>query len=110
MRLSTALSHRLVVFGLPVTTSARFLATAVHGVHSGPRAPLGFLLRHPALLVPFLYVLSLPLLFLGVLRFVSAWHFFLLIDCEVVVQIVYRRSEIGQVGWHLSPPRGIFSA
>jgi hypothetical protein len=55
-------------------------------------------------------VLSLPLLFFGVLRFVSAWHLFLLIDHQVNVQMLYRHSEIVQVGWHPSLPGCIFSA
>jgi hypothetical protein len=68
-----------VGLGLAVTAAPGFLPTAVNLVYGRPSSALGFILRQPSLLVTFLYVLGLSFFLVGVLRFVSAWHRFLLI-------------------------------
>jgi hypothetical protein len=71
-----------MVFGFAVSAPARLLAAAMHLVHGCPRAPLGFALWNPALLVPLLNVLSLSLLFVGIFLFAAAWHNQLLLKFE----------------------------
>src|SRR5437868_15379878 len=73
-----AFPHRLMVLTHTVATAARFFPTTVNLVDCGPATTLGFVLGHAATLVPFFYVLSLPLLFFRVFGFVSAWHHSLL--------------------------------
>src|SRR5580765_42232 len=72
---AAALSHRFVIFGLPISATSRFLAAVMDSVDGCPRAPLGFFLRNSVLLVTFLDVPGLPFLFVGVFVFVASWHF-----------------------------------
>src|SRR5438270_10958775 len=72
--LPAALAHRLVIFGLAVSAAARLLAAAVDLVHGRPRAPFSFVARQAAFFVAFFDVLGLPLLLVGVLALVAAWH------------------------------------
>src|SRR5262245_60916606 len=51
-----------------------FLAAAGHGVDGGPGAPLGFLLRHAAMLIALFDVLGLAFLLTGVFCLRSARH------------------------------------
>jgi hypothetical protein len=53
---------------------AVFFAAAGHGVHRCPGTTTGFLFGHAAILVTFLNVLSLTFLLVGILAFVSPWH------------------------------------
>jgi len=109
VRFATALPHRLVVLGLPVPAAAGFFPTAMNLVDRRPGSPLGFVLRHAALLVTFLYVLGLSFFLVCVFRFVSAWHRFLLIVHQLVVQMPYRRCEFAPTGWQSTPRGGIIS-
>jgi hypothetical protein len=95
-----AFAHRLVVLGLTVATASGFFPTPVDFVHGRPRTTLSFFVRHAATLVAFLDVLLLPLLFVSVFGFVSAWHLILLDDAGQVVQTAYRyRSKVASE-WH----------
>jgi len=107
--LLTAFPHRLVVLRLSVTTAARFFPTAVNLVDCRPGSALGFLVRHASLFVTLLYVLGLSFLFVGVLRFVSAWHLFLPIVQQLAVQMPYRPREFAPVGWQSTSAGGIIS-
>src|SRR4051812_25015129 len=62
-----------MVLGLAAATAGPFAATGFL-IDGCPGAPFGLPLRHPAAFVAFLNVLSLPLLFVGVSRFVAAGH------------------------------------
>jgi len=99
-----------VVLGLSVTTAARFFPTAMNLVDSRPGSTLGLVLRHASLLVTFFYVLGLSLFLVGVFRFVSAWHRFLLVVQQLAVQMPYRCREFPSVGWQSTSPGGIISA
>ena len=81
-----------MILRLTISTTARFVTTAVDLVDSRPGASFGFFFRHTSALVTFFYVLSLPLLFFRVFGFVSAWHRFLLWNLQNV-QMVYRGSQ-----------------
>jgi hypothetical protein len=63
---------------MPVAAASGFFPATMNLVDRGPGAPLGFLVGNSAVLVAFLYVLSLSLLFVCVFGFVTAWHRFLL--------------------------------
>lgn len=111
MGISAALPHGLVILGLAVTATAGFFAATMHGVHGGPGAAFGFIFGNAPFLVALFYVLGLPLLLVGVFRFVSARHLLLLIgDQNRMVQMVYRRCQIGPPGWHLPRRRCIICA
>jgi hypothetical protein len=69
-----AFSHRFVVLGLAVTTTAALLATSMDLVHSCPRATLGFFFGKAAFEIPLFDVLGLAFLFIGVLRLISLRH------------------------------------
>src|SRR5262245_28207651 len=66
--------HRRLVELVAAARAAGFFSAASDLVHGGPGPPLGLVLRHAALLVPLFDVLGLPLLFVGVFRFVVARH------------------------------------
>jgi hypothetical protein len=96
-----AFAHRLVVLGLAVATASGFFPAPVDFVHGRPRTALSFLVGYATALVSFLDVLLLPLLFVSVFGFVSAWHLILLDDPGQVVQTAYRyRSKVASE-WHL---------
>jgi hypothetical protein len=63
-----------VILGLAVTATSGFFAATMHGVHGGPSPAFGFIFGNAPFLVTLLYVLGLPLLLVGVFRFVSARH------------------------------------
>jgi hypothetical protein len=54
-------------------------------------------------------VLGLSFFLVGVFRFVSAWHRFLLIVHQLVVQMPYRRREFSSARWQSRSPGGIIS-
>ena len=80
-----------MILAFAVTAASGFFPATMNLVDSGPGPTLGFAVGNPAALVPFLYVLSLPLLLVGVFGFVSAWHRFLLLTQEMV-QTPYRET------------------
>ncbi len=108
VRVSSALTHRLVILGLAVTAPAGLFPATVNLVHCRPGATLCFFVGYAALLVALLYVLGLSLLFFSVFGFVAAWHVFLLMDPHQVVQIVYRRVPISTDEWQGSNPGAMF--
>src|SRR5436190_18260796 len=63
-----------MIFRRPVSTTARFLAAMRRFVDGCPGSALGFVRRYAAVLVAFLDVVGLSFLFVGVLRFITAWH------------------------------------
>lgn len=108
MGVSPAFPHRLVILVLAVAAAAGFLPATMHLVHCGPGAPLSFLLRHAVRLVTFLYVLGLSFFLVGVFRFVTAWHLYLLLDIGRMVQMLYRRSTLVAVEWQCDGHGTIF--
>src|SRR4051812_27356191 len=94
VRIPAALPHRLVVFRFAVTAASGFFPTPVDLVHCRPRAALRFLVRYAATLIALFDVLLLPLLFVRVFRFVSAWHLILHDERREIVQGAYRRTLI----------------
>lgn len=110
VRRSAAFAHRLVVFLLAVTATARFFTTTVHFVDSSPGSALRFVLWNAPVLVALFYVLRLSLLFFRVFGFVPAWHRFLLIDPYQVVHMVYRQGSNSASEWQRLARVCIFSA
>jgi len=76
--LAPAFSHRFVVLGFAVTTSAGLFAAAVDLVYRCPRASLGFFFSDAVLEISLLDVLGLPLLLLCVLALIPLRHLALL--------------------------------
>src|SRR5262245_44769367 len=76
--LAPAFSHRFVVLGFAVTTSAGFLAAPVDLVYRCPRASLSFFFSDAVLDISLLDVLGLPFLLLCVFAFIPSRHLALL--------------------------------
>lgn len=108
VRRSSAFSHRLVILRFAVSAASGFFPTAVHCVDRRPGPALRLIPWNAAVLVAFLYVLSLPFLFVCVLRFVPAWHNYLLFDSVGMLQMVYRRGDYFVDGWQHFGSRSIF--
>jgi hypothetical protein len=79
------------MLALAVTAASGFFPATMNLVDGGPGPTLGLVLGNAPILVAFLYVLSLPLLLVGVFGFVSAWHRFLLL-IQKPVQTPYRET------------------
>src|SRR6266550_3954431 len=97
VRVPATFAHRLVILAFAATAASGFFPATVNLVDSGPGPTLGLAIRNPATLVAFLYVLSLPLLLVGVLGFVSAWHRFLPVDSGNGADTVPRDPASGLV-------------
>jgi hypothetical protein len=71
---SAAAPHRFMVFRPAITATAWLLAAMMGFVHSRPGSALRFFLRNTALFVALFNMLSLALLFFGILALIAPWH------------------------------------
>src|ERR1700682_3503544 len=87
----STLAGRRVTFFLSAARTA-LLSASRFLVYRGPRAGFRFLLGHSAIFVAFFDVFSLPLLFVGILSFVSSWHS-PYPPCFLIQQMALRKSS-----------------